>query len=96
MQSGRHRLMVSESLHFDFFLQPLLLTTALYGILFPQDEEPSFSNYRLWESLGFIIAYVFSNVLCVNVKLYILLGVISAGMTGYFIVEFLERRSKNR
>lgn len=73
-----------------------MLIKAFYGVLFPQDEEPSFSNYRLWESLGFIMAYVFSNVLCVNVKLYILLGVISAGMMGYFIVEFLERKRKNR
>ncbi|KAG4077935.1 hypothetical protein HA402_013435 [Bradysia odoriphaga] len=69
---------------------------ALYGVLFPQDEEPSFSNYRLWESLGFILAYIFSNVLCVNVKLYILLGVILAGMAGYFAVEFLENRRKKR
>lgn len=78
----------------DTILIFMLFTIAFYGVLFPQDEEPSFSNYRLWESLGFIIAYIFSNVLCVNVKLYILLGVIVAGMTGYFAVEILERRKK--
>ncbi|ODM95223.1 UNC93-like protein [Orchesella cincta] len=67
---------------------------AFYGVLFPHDEEPSFSNYRLWESLGFIIAYVFSNVLCVQIKLYILLAVIFVGMIGYFIVEILERKNQ--
>ena len=25
---------------------------ALYGVLFANDEEAAFSNYRLWESLG--------------------------------------------
>lgn len=76
------------SLTISFFI------TAFYGVLFPHDEEPSFSNYRLWESLGFIIAYIFSNLLCVKVKLYILLGVILVGMIGYFVIEFLERRKK--
>ncbi len=31
---------------------------ALYGVLFESDEEAAFSNYRLWESLGFIFAYI--------------------------------------
>ena len=31
---------------------------ALYGILFPSKEEAAFSNYRLWESIGFIIAFI--------------------------------------
>ncbi|CAL8144817.1 unnamed protein product [Orchesella dallaii] len=65
---------------------------AFYGVLFPQEEEPSFSNYRLWESLGFIIAYVFSNVLCIKIKLFIMLAVLITGMLGYFIVEVLERK----
>ncbi|ODN04684.1 UNC93-like protein [Orchesella cincta] len=69
---------------------------AFYGVLFPQDEEPSFSNYRLWESLGFIIAYVFSNILCVKIKLYILLAVIIVGMLGYFVIEILERKKSKK
>ena len=31
---------------------------ALYGVLFANEEEAAFSNYRLWESLGFIIAFI--------------------------------------
>ena len=30
---------------------------ALYGNLFPSKEEAAFSNYRLWESLGFVISF---------------------------------------
>merc|ERR1711971_1372010 len=28
---------------------------ALYGCLFANDEEAAFSNYRLWESMGFLV-----------------------------------------
>lgn len=98
MQSGRHRSVVGKIFfkirNANNLRAFISYCVALYGVLFPQDEEPSFSNYRLWESLGFIIAYIFSNVLCVNVKLYILLAVIACGMVGYFIIEFLERRRK--
>ena len=31
---------------------------ALYGNIFVSDEEAAFSNYRLWESLGFLVAFV--------------------------------------
>ena len=31
---------------------------ALYGVLFASKEEAAFSNYRLWESIGFIVAFV--------------------------------------
>ena len=31
---------------------------ALYGVLFYSQEEAAFSNYRLWESFGFIIAFI--------------------------------------
>ena len=33
--------------------------TALYGVIFPGKESSAgFSNYRLWESAGFIFAYI--------------------------------------
>merc|ERR1719220_1282134 len=31
---------------------------ALYGCLFANDEEAAFSNYRLWESMGFLFAFI--------------------------------------
>ena len=31
---------------------------ALYGVLFASEEEAAFSNYRLWESFGFFIAFI--------------------------------------
>ncbi|XP_019514999.1 PREDICTED: protein unc-93 homolog A [Hipposideros armiger] len=66
---------------------------VLYGVLFEKNKEAAFANYRLWEALGFIIAFGYSTFLCVHVKLYILLGVLCLTMVAYGIVEYLE--SKN-
>lgn len=66
---------------------------VLYGVLFEKNKEAAFANYRLWEALGFIIAFGYSTFLCVHVKLYILLGVLCLAMVAYGIVEHME--SKN-
>lgn len=48
--------------------------------------------YILRESLGFAIAYAYSNYVCVNVKLYLLIGYLTIGMIGYGIIEYGERK----
>ncbi|XP_048582467.1 protein unc-93 homolog A [Nematostella vectensis] len=65
---------------------------ALYGCYFPDNQEPAFSNYRLWESLGFVVAFAYASFICINVKLYILLAVLLLGMLGYLISELVHRR----
>ncbi|XP_031535741.1 protein unc-93 homolog A isoform X1 [Vicugna pacos] len=69
---------------------------ALYGVLFEDNKEAAFANYRLWEALGFVIAFGYSSFLCVSVKLYILLGVLSLAMVAYGVVECLESRKLTR
>jgi len=66
---------------------------ALYGMLWTKDSESAFANYRLWESLGFIIAFASQGYLCTNVKLYIAMGFLVVGMLGYGTVEIAYRRS---
>jgi hypothetical protein len=65
--------------------------SAFYGVIFPAEEEAAFSNYRLWESLGFCIAFAYSSFICVNAKLYVLIGILFFGMAGYLTIEFMER-----
>lgn len=66
---------------------------ALYSVIFPADRAPAaFSNYRLWESVGLLAAYITSSTLCVDDKISILLGFILLGMAGYTVVEVMERR----
>lgn len=64
---------------------------ALYGFLFTKDSEAAFANYRLWESLGFIIAFACQNFLCTNVKIYIALAFLVVGMWEYMQVEITFR-----
>lgn len=65
---------------------------ALYGMLWTKDSEAAFANYRLWESLGFIIAFACQNFLCTNIKIYICLGFLCVGMLLYGVVEIAHRR----
>lgn len=62
---------------------------AFYGVLFPNQEEAAFANYRLWESIGFVIAYIYANMLRVNVKLIVLSSVLGVAMVGYFVIEYM-------
>ena len=73
-----------------------LFVTALYGVIFEGDEEAAFSNYRLWESLGFIFAYVLQTQVCVYSKLWAVLIVLLTGMVGYLYIEIQEWRKKKQ
>lgn len=69
---------------------------GLYGTLFRRNKEAAFSNYRLWESSGFVIAYAYSTHLCARKKLYVMLTVLLAGFFMYVIVEILHMRKVRR
>ena len=68
--------------------------TALYGVLFESDEEAAFSNYRLWESLGFIFAYILQTQVCIEAKLWVVLAVLVTGLAGYMAIEAAEKKKK--
>jgi hypothetical protein len=66
----------------------VLVYAALYGTMFEQSaREAAFANYRLWESVGFILAFTYSAALCVRVKVLILAAALLLGLAGYFTVE---------
>ena len=65
---------------------------AFYGVLFHENQEAAFSNYRLWESLGFVISFALSSVICVRFKIYILIAVLFTGMILYAVVEVIHRQ----
>lgn len=69
---------------------------GLYGTLFRRNKEAAFSNYRLWESAGFVVAYAYSNHLCARMKLYVMLVVLLIGVAGYIVVEILHKRKARR
>ena len=67
---------------------------SLYGVLFENNKEAAFSNYRLWESIGYLTAFILQTQLCIEIKLYLLLVMIGLGLMGYVCVEISERRIK--
>ena len=68
----------------------------MYGVFFHDNQEPAFSNYRLWESLGFVIAFAYANFLCIQVKLIILLVVLIISLVGYFTAEYINKMQLDR
>jgi len=70
--------------------QFIVSCAALYGTLFGSESEAAFSNYRLWESLGFFVSFAYSFYLCAAVKLYILTALLILAMLGYFAAEYLH------
>jgi len=69
--------------------------SAFYSRIFMRSKrEAAFTNYRLWESVGFIIAFSYSNVACVYVKIIVLLLTLILGMLGYFIIEYREKPAR--
>ncbi|GBM49573.1 UNC93-like protein [Araneus ventricosus] len=67
---------------------------AFYGVIFKENEEPAFSNFYFWSSLGFSIAYAYSDVLCTAVKIYILIALLLLAIAAYVGVEFRHSCSK--
>ncbi|CAK1551240.1 unnamed protein product [Leptosia nina] len=72
----------------------LVQINAFFGILFPGREEAAFSNFRLWESVGYIIAYIISPHLRTSSKTYVLAATMIVGVLFYFIVEFRDKKVK--
>lgn len=72
------------------------MIAAFYGVLFEKNEEAAYSNYRLWESAGFIVAFAYNTFICMTVKLSVLAAVLTAGMAGYLAVEASRYYSQRR
>ncbi|KAG7155752.1 UNC93-like 2, partial [Homarus americanus] len=66
--------------------------SPFYGVIFPGESEAAFSNYRLWESLGYIFSYVGSATYCMDVKITNVVVSLVFGIIGYYAIEVLERR----
>ena len=60
---------------------------ALYGFVFLSNQEAAFANYRLWESLGFVISFAYQGALCVLPKIWITFSMLIVGMTCYCVLE---------
>ncbi|CAL4160007.1 unnamed protein product, partial [Meganyctiphanes norvegica] len=64
---------------------------VLYGVIFPGATEAAFSNYRLWECIGYAITFICSGVICITSKIVILFVFLVLGMLGYYFIEVIEK-----
>nr|CAD7405802.1 unnamed protein product [Timema cristinae] len=74
----------------------LVHLTAMCGNIFPGREEAAFSNLRLWEALGFVIASGYSHQVCMRHKLYFQLGFVLTGTLCYLILEVVLHKQKKK
>lgn len=64
--------------------------------MFADDEEAAFANYRMWESLGFIIAFVIQKLLPISHKIVVVMVFLISGMIGYLAIEIHMKVKKHR
>ncbi|XP_041979541.1 UNC93-like protein [Aricia agestis] len=64
--------------------------------LFPGREEAAYCNFSLWESMGFIIAYITSPYLRISTKIYIQIVLMVVGVAFYFVVEYRQKQKQKR
>ncbi|XP_060607469.1 protein unc-93 homolog A-like isoform X1 [Ruditapes philippinarum] len=55
-------------------IEPVI--TALHNLYFVENRDIALSSFRLLNSIGWAISFGYSNWLCSNVKMYILIGVL--------------------
>lgn len=63
---------------------------SLYGVLFRSNQEAAFSNFRLWESVGFAVSYGYSTSICTSTKLMLLVVYLTVGLLCYLAIELNE------
>jgi hypothetical protein len=69
---------------------------SFYGVLFAKKDEAAFSNYRLWESSGFVLFYIITPYIRIRIALIILLIFLTLGMIGYGLTELRLRKNKTK
>ncbi|KAI0980382.1 hypothetical protein GJ496_003647 [Pomphorhynchus laevis] len=60
---------------------------AFYGFVFKNNLEPAYSNYRLWESIGFVVAYAYTPFIRVKDSAIVLIVILTLGVIGFGVVD---------
>ncbi|KAG8182984.1 hypothetical protein JTE90_013433 [Oedothorax gibbosus] len=64
---------------------------ALYGLMFPNDREATFSNLYFWSFLGCFMTYSYANHITIVVKLGIFIFFLVTGLIGYLTGQYILR-----
>ncbi|XP_071790200.1 protein unc-93 homolog A-like [Asterias amurensis] len=68
--------------------------SSILGVIFPENQEAAFSNFRLFQAVGFCIYFAISTVsiVCVIHKMIMIGGLLLFGLALYYIVELQIRK----
>ena len=64
--------------------------------MFSSNQEPAYANLRMFQALGFTIAYMYSKFLCEYIKLYIAGAFVVCAVSLQTIVEIRVKRSDKK
>ena len=60
----------------------------MFGILFCDKQEAAFSCYRMLQAIGLAVAFGYSYILNITIKLYIMGAVLLIGLGLYGVIEY--------
>lgn len=63
---------------------------AIYGAAFADNQDAAFGSYRMFESIGFIIVFVYDSLIQTSTKLFINMGVIAVSFGTFLLFENLQ------
>ena len=66
------------------------------GILFPKDKEPAFATMRMFEAVGMMTAFAYSQFLCMTLKIYITGGVLIIAILFYIVLEVYLKKTMGK
>ncbi|XP_033748453.1 protein unc-93 homolog A-like [Pecten maximus] len=67
-------------------------SATLVGVAFKDKQEPAFANLRLFQAMGFTVAYLYSIHLCEYIKLYLAAGFVTLSVVLVAVVEIRLRK----
>ena len=63
------------------------------GLLFANQREAAFASLRMYESLGFVIAFAYAQFICLDIKIIITGVLLVFGLIGYVMMEIIHKRT---
>ncbi|XP_070561477.1 protein unc-93 homolog A-like isoform X2 [Ptychodera flava] len=69
---------------------------SFVGILFPETLPAAFANFYLWTSLGTVVSFAMSLILCPAAKLCILMAIQLVALALYIAMEYFHYKQKGR
>lgn len=60
--------------------------------MFQDNTQGAFCTFRFWEGIGLLFGYASGSFMCIDHKLYMLLGLLVLSAATYYVTEYVQRR----